>query len=1343
MNKSSTTVIIICALYMCTCFSKSYAQGDNTYDSKINLGCLDEAIVTGSVPSGEARGIPDDILWNPVTNDYKTESSWHEYGLGWQQVVGDVTKDNPVYWQVEWPTAKNINYITCAGTYENQPQTTTAWAVQIKVGDKWQDLAKTDKGWEADTLRGVGYGSETQTNWLWNGLLEWRGLEPVVTTGVRFTAYANPDSLADDRNSFADSLWSFVWTGRQVDEDDPKSVLIQYIDFSTLEASNQKNDTINLALLEEAVVSASFTESDFDDQRGQPTDILYDPIKGNYYKESSPWGEFGYPWQFDAGLLTYDNCFYWQVEWPVVKNINYFSWGGGYPNQPQPGTPWAVEYWDGDWISLETGVGGSYEEGEKNYPYTPGVDADAHSIWMAENPVKTRKLRLAVWSDGATPLQSFHLRSRGGECVNFDDSENPFKAILVQYRDVVIDNPEPELPQSKKPDFSQTRGFYTEPFYLTLSPDSPGESIRYTTDCSKPDKNNGILYIEPIHITEMTTIRAVAYEDSTCCSDVRTHSFVFPENVLMQDDSDVPDEQHNKDHVFWTEEFDIDDVNCTEDEMIDALKDLPTIFISAPWDSIFGVAGIHRGQNLEEFSGDPHDPDWIELVECSAEMIYPENDKYGKYKDWQENCGIKIQGGASRWQNGAMDHKQSFTLEFKDKYGAGMLKNSILATAPFNRESVPTKFDKIILRTGFNRDFGSDWDRENYAYTRDQFARDLQMMMSGWGNHGTYAHLYINGKYWGITNPCERMDDNALATYFGGENEDYFYGKGKGGIRFGNADRYNYLVNTDWTNRQFSEIEEYLVVNPYIDNVILHSYGNIGDGAQYYYGGRTNPPGPIYYTSWDMEDSFDGGARRSGAPVALENLGSIYSGDKFLAYYQMKNNIDFKMRFADRIYKYCFNNGVLTNDRVTAVWDSSCSIISKAMLCEIARWGDERGSVLDHDHWKSECKDVRDDLIGRADKYITEVKKVGMYPVAEPPDFYNESEKIITSTYEYPENFYITITFPNPQSGNIYYTIDGTDPRLWNLTGNVSPEATKVAGIDTTILVSQSMIIKARLKDGNVWSPIHELKINPQENSTIVINEINYDSDSDFDTEDWIEIYNNSDDDISLDGWKLKDSKDDNIFNFSSGTVIKADAFLVICCDKSDFSSLFEDVTNCIGDIEFKFSNDGDAVRIFDNDNILIDAVVYDDEEPWPASAGGEGHTLELVNPDLDNTKPENWKASKGNGSPGNTNSVFTETAIDEGDDMYSQISQYSLSQNYPNPFNPSTNIKYYIACAGPVTLKIYNLVGQEIKTIVNDFQQPGEYSVQWTVEDVPSGIYFYQLNAMNFCATKKLVVIK
>ncbi|MBD3288883.1 T9SS type A sorting domain-containing protein [candidate division KSB1 bacterium] len=427
MNRRITISFVIGSLCVFLFASLAFTQGDNNPDPMVNLGCLESAVVTGSVPDDSGRGIPTDILYNPATGDYVSNvSGFHEYGINYNETIGGVTKENPFYWQVEWPTAKNINYITALSCafFGNQPQPTTGWAIQIwdDVTESWMDLAKADNGWPADSLSGAG-------GWIDGRPFEWRGLEPVVTKKVRLCAFANPDSLADEVDSFADSLWSFTFIGNTADG--VQSTLIQYLDYSDAEADNEMDKMVNLGLLPECVASASFEAGELDNIRGTPYDLLFDPIKGDFYNTDTPWGEFGYPWQHDAGYLTYEDPFYWMCEWPVPKNINYFTWGGVYGNQPQPTTPWAVEYWDGsDWVTVMDGVGGSYEEG------MVGVDTDAQSVWQSETPVQTTKFRLAVWSDGIDPLFSFHIRGRGGSTQNWDETDSTFKAILVQYKDI-------------------------------------------------------------------------------------------------------------------------------------------------------------------------------------------------------------------------------------------------------------------------------------------------------------------------------------------------------------------------------------------------------------------------------------------------------------------------------------------------------------------------------------------------------------------------------------------------------------------------------------------------------------------------------------------------------------------------------------------------------------------------------------------------------------------------------------------------------------------------------------------------------------------------------------------
>ena len=251
-----------------------YAQGDNTPDPLVNLGCLESAIVTGSVDTSIDGGKkPDDILWDHATNDYKTVSSWHEYGLGYHEIMGGVTEENPMWWMVEWPTAKNINYITVTGCYGNQKQPHTGWAIQIDSAGTWKNLAKADNGWADDDLRGIG-------GWVHDGLMELRLMQPVVTTKLRFCAFANPDSLLDGVETFADSLWSFSFTGLKKSASAPHACLIQYLDFSGVAADNNMDAMVNLGLLDEAVVSAPFKEGELANTRGTPYELLFDPVKG-------------------------------------------------------------------------------------------------------------------------------------------------------------------------------------------------------------------------------------------------------------------------------------------------------------------------------------------------------------------------------------------------------------------------------------------------------------------------------------------------------------------------------------------------------------------------------------------------------------------------------------------------------------------------------------------------------------------------------------------------------------------------------------------------------------------------------------------------------------------------------------------------------------------------------------------------------------------------------------------------------------------------------------------------------------------------------------------------------
>jgi hypothetical protein len=94
-------------------------------------------------------------------------------------------------------------------------------------------------------------------------------------------------------------------------------------------------------------------------------------------------------------------------------------------------------------------------------------------------------------------------------------------------------------------------------------------------------------------------------------------------------------------------------------------------------------------------------------------------------------------------------------------------------------------------------------------------------------------------------------------------------------------------------------------------------------------------------------------------------------------------------------------------------------------------------------------------------------------------------------------------------------------------------------------------------------------------------------------------------------------------------------------------------------------------------------------------------------------------------------------------DDEIGTPTDFNLEQNYPNPFNPSTSIKYSIAERNAVTLKVYDVLGNEVATLINTTQDAGAYEIEFDAATFASGLYFYTLQAGNFTSTKKMILLK
>ncbi len=217
---------------------------------------------------------------------------------------------------------------------------------------------------------------------------------------------------------------------------------------------------------------------------------------------------------------------------------------------------------------------------------------------------------------------------------------------------------------------------------------------------------------------------------------------------------------------------------------------------------------------------------------------------------------------------------------------------------------------------------------------------------------------------------------------------------------------------------------------------------------------------------------------------------------------------------------------------------------------------------------------------------------------------------------------------------------------------------------------------------------------------------------------DWIEIYNASDGSIDISGYKIYDdggqsgSKDKK--PFPAGTVVPAHGFTVIVTDTA---------TVGLND-KFGLSSTGDKIWLENAGGIIIDSVAIPAlgiDTSYARKPDGSATWVKM--------SPTTKSLTNGTG-----------TAVrEEG----SVATRFTLEQNYPNPFNPSTTIRFSVVDPQFTTLRVYDVLGREVAVLVNEVEQPGQYTVQFNAANLSSGIYFYTLRAGSFVETKKLTVMK
>ncbi len=223
--------------------------------------------------------------------------------------------------------------------------------------------------------------------------------------------------------------------------------------------------------------------------------------------------------------------------------------------------------------------------------------------------------------------------------------------------------------------------------------------------------------------------------------------------------------------------------------------------------------------------------------------------------------------------------------------------------------------------------------------------------------------------------------------------------------------------------------------------------------------------------------------------------------------------------------------------------------------------------------------------------------------------------------------------------------------------------------------------------------------------------------DSDGEYEDWIELYNNSDEDINLNGYFLSDDGNEIAQWVFPDTSIAANEYLIIWADKDEDQQGLH--------ASFKLSSSGETIYLSDSDTTIVDEISYTDQTTDISTGRYPNGTGSFIQMD------PTFGAENGDG-------------ITSVDNLGIEIpNNYSLEQNYPNPFNPSTVINFSIPESGLVTLKVFNILGQEVAELINDVKTVGNYAIAFDASSLTSGMYIYRIQSGSYSATKKMLLVK
>lgn len=770
--------------------------------------------------------------------------------------------------------------------------------------------------------------------------------------------------------------------------------------------------------------------------------------------------------------------------------------------------------------------------------------------------------------------------------------------------------------------FSVDRGFFTEPFQVTLSTATEGAQIYYTLNGRKPTVETGIRYEGAIAVSGTTLLRAAAFKAGYRPSKIGTLTYLFLEDVIEQDGAGFP---NTWGHAGADYGMDPDVVTPYRDTIIDDLKSVPSVSLVLNRDDFFASGGVGIYPSGE---GSPR--------ATSMELIDPQD-----ATEFQIDCSVEITGGTStdRWK---ID-KLSMRVRFKEPYGPTKLRYPVFGDEGADR------FDTLILDARLNQCWAyggsSDpvWQRDHAQYTRDQYAPNLQNILGGYGPRGMAVHLYVCGLYWGLYLMHERPDESFASEYFGGDRDDYHVLKhNMSTVVHGSNSDYLAMIQLAASglsgNAQYEQIQQYLDVPNFIDYMLVNFFvGNSDWAHQNWYASRNvvDPAGRWRYHCWDSEhilkDLYTNctGRDDAGGPTALHQ--------------DLCQNAEYRLLFADHVHKHFFNAGALTPEKALAAYQELLNEVDRAVVGESARWGDNQRPALPYTRdveWVTE----RDRLVyeyfpQRTGIVLNQLKSRNLYPSVAAPVFNQHGGS-------FANGFLLAMSASAP----VYYTLDGTDPRQY---GTGLPVGIQYTG---PVPLSRTALVKALAMSGGQWSALNEAPFVLNTPSTLRVTELMYHSRTPSGGEasagrtaddfDFIELRNTGGETIGLAGIRLTDGV---TFDFTKAAKqpLAPGEYVLLVGNLAAFQDRYPNWAslNIAGEFQYpaeSLADGGERLSLEDGLGRTILSFSYDDE--WHVNSDGLGYSLVALN---EHASTDVWGSRAGwrpstnvDGSPGQDDPV-------------------------------------------------------------------------------------------------------